>query len=47
MFVVESSFESSKSAKPLFEDSEDDLEDSIDEMIALELALDRVYRQDS
>ena len=44
MFVVESSLEFSKSAKPLFENSEGDFEDSIDEMIALELALNRVYQ---
>ena len=43
MFVVELSFELSKSTKSLFEDFKGDLEDSIDQIIALELALNRVY----
>ena len=43
MFVVELSLELSKSAKSLFKNSKDDFEDSIDEIIALELALNRVY----
>ena len=46
MSVVGSSLEPSEPAEPLFEDSEGDPEDPIDEMVALELALDRAYRQD-
>ncbi len=44
--VVESSPEPSEFPEPLFEDSESESEDPVDEMVALELALDRAYQRD-
>ena len=44
MFVIKLSFELSKFVKSLFKDFKNDLEDSINEIIALKLALNRVYQ---